>query len=205
MSSTDDQHRNVTDLTDPEQVGSKLAAYNRRKLAQGVERGTALGQLQLNMLAAFEEYDRARRAERIAAGADPDDDRDPFETPRWIADKWAESADKPDMRAALIGTLVESLTLDDIRVLRTAADAAAEVSPRLMVEHADRGMKPNRIADELAVSPSYVYRVLREQRAAEQAGGHEWHHPTPSAGLRCRRCDLAHKHWSGEDCPDRAQ
>ncbi|MFJ2909372.1 hypothetical protein ACIO8F_08040 [Streptomyces sp. NPDC087228] len=32
-------------------------------------------------------------------------------------------------------------------------------------------------------------------------GGHDWHHPTPLAGLVCRRCDLAHKNWAGEACP----
>ncbi|MFJ8146961.1 hypothetical protein ACIQ6R_18065 [Streptomyces sp. NPDC096048] len=59
---------------------------------------------------------------------------------------------------------------------------------------------PESIAGIVGVTPSYVYRKLREQRAADTSG-HDWHHPTPSAGLRCRRCDLAHKNWSGEDCP----
>lgn len=29
---------------------------------------------------------------------------------------------------------------------------------------------------------------------------HDWHQPTPLSGLVCRRCELAHKFWSGEAC-----
>ncbi|MFD3902988.1 hypothetical protein HXS80_20580 [Streptomyces sp. CB04723] len=35
----------------------------------------------------------------------------------------------------------------------------------------------------------------------DSTGGHDWYHPTPLAGLVCRRCDLAHKNWSGDSCP----
>jgi hypothetical protein len=31
---------------------------------------------------------------------------------------------------------------------------------------------------------------------------HDWHHATPEAGLTCKACGLAHKNWSGEDCPE---
>ncbi|MEV7814274.1 hypothetical protein AB0P05_26645 [Streptomyces flaveolus] len=30
---------------------------------------------------------------------------------------------------------------------------------------------------------------------------HDWHHATPSAGLTCTRCGLAHKNWDGSECP----
>ena len=47
------------------------------------------------------------------------------------------------------------------------------------------------------------YRNRRNSDAQDEtAGGHVWYHPKPSAGLRCRRCDLPHKDWSGEPCPD---
>lgn len=29
---------------------------------------------------------------------------------------------------------------------------------------------------------------------------HDWHHTTPSAGLSCRRCELPHAQWSGQQC-----
>lgn len=32
------------------------------------------------------------------------------------------------------------------------------------------------------------------------SGGHNWQHPTPSSGLVCTFCQLAHKNWSGESC-----
>ncbi|MFG3509676.1 hypothetical protein ACGF5F_29710 [Streptomyces sp. NPDC047821] len=35
----------------------------------------------------------------------------------------------------------------------------------------------------------------------EESGGHVWEHLTPESGLRCLRCTLAHKDWSGDECP----
>jgi hypothetical protein len=39
----------------------------------------------------------------------------------------------------------------------------------------------------------------------EPQDNHDWHHHTPSSGLTCRACDLAHKFWTGEPCPHAAQ
>lgn len=39
------------------------------------------------------------------------------------------------------------------------------------------------------------------QAPVEPVDTHDWHHPTPDAGLVCRRCKLAHKFWSGDPCP----
>ncbi|MHC3474653.1 hypothetical protein ACYF6T_38990 [Streptomyces sp. 7R007] len=41
---------------------------------------------------------------------------------------------------------------------------------------------------------------LRDALDDEAEPDHDWHHPTPLSGLVCRRCDLAHKFWSGEVC-----
>jgi hypothetical protein len=43
---------------------------------------------------------------------------------------------------------------------------------------------------------------LRDELDDGDDGGpdHDWHHPTPLSGLVCRRCELAHKFWSGEAC-----
>jgi hypothetical protein len=35
----------------------------------------------------------------------------------------------------------------------------------------------------------------------EPQDNHDWHHHTPSSGLTCRACDLAHKFWTGGSCP----
>ncbi|GAA5056374.1 helix-turn-helix domain-containing protein [Streptomyces similanensis] len=194
-------------------VEGMLAAYNRSKLAQSIEADTSIGRFQLSMLAAFEEYEHARRLEIIAAGGDPDEDRDPFETVRAIADGWAASADDEEARAALLDHLADSLDTSEVRALRLAAEAAAAITPRLILADAEAGARVADTADDLGVSERYVYRVLREQRAAQQqdepawcdrktSGGHDWHRKTPSAGMRCRLCDLPFKDWSGEDCPD---
>nr|WP_272925108.1 helix-turn-helix domain-containing protein [Streptomyces sp. SID8377] len=50
--------------------------------------------------------------------------------------------------------------------MRVAAKAAAAATPRAIRRAATDGMKPPRIADELGRTPSYVYRILREQQAA---------------------------------------
>jgi DNA-binding transcriptional LysR family regulator len=113
------------------------------------------------------EYEQARRAERIAAGADPDEDRDPFETVRAIADDWAATAADTDGRAALLDHLADTLDTSQARALRLAAEAAAAVTPRLIRADADAGVRPADTATDLGVTESYVYRILREQRAAE--------------------------------------
>lgn len=38
-----------------------------------------------------------------------------------------------------------------------------------------------------------------EEEAPEDT--HDWHHASPEAGLTCTRCGLAHKNWSGSECP----
>ncbi|MGW0756144.1 hypothetical protein ACWD1Y_06585 [Streptomyces sp. NPDC002814] len=114
-----------------------------------------------------EEYERARRADIIAAGGDPDEDRDQLEYVRWIADQWTDSEDNADRRAALLDRVYNELTLDDVRALRLAAQAAAAVTPRIIYWEADRGRKPADIAAELSVKESYVYRILRERPAGD--------------------------------------
>lgn len=53
-----------------------------------------------------------------------------------------------------------------------------------------------------AATPDEVAAADHLLRAAEETGiQHDWHHPTSVSGLVCRRCDLAHKFWSGEGCP----
>ncbi|MYR46613.1 hypothetical protein [Streptomyces sp. SID5910] len=179
--------------------------YSSVEITRRMKGRSAINKLYADLLAEMERFERARRAEIIAAGGDPDEDRDPFETVRAIADDWDRTADDPDGRAELLDRLADSLDTSEVRALRLAAEAAAAITPRLIQADADAGVRAADTADDLGVTESYVYRVLREHRAAQaeadDASGHDWHHPTPSAGLRCRRCNLAHKNWSGEDCP----
>ncbi|WP_324603882.1 MULTISPECIES: helix-turn-helix domain-containing protein [unclassified Streptomyces] len=71
-----------------------------------------------------------------------------------------------DEAEAFIEQVAAEHNLADLRALRVAAKAAAAATPRAIRRAATDGMKPPRIADELGRTPSYVYRILREQQAA---------------------------------------
>ncbi|MFF3353368.1 hypothetical protein ACFYWN_12085 [Streptomyces sp. NPDC002917] len=125
----------------------------------------AIGRLQSGLLAAVGQFERERRAEIIAAGGDPDEDRDPFEHVRAIADEWADTADDAERRAALLDRLADRLDTSEVRALRLAAEAAVAITPRLIYADADAGVSVGDTAADLGLTPSYVYRVRREQRA----------------------------------------
>ncbi|MFD7994534.1 hypothetical protein [Streptomyces mexicanus] len=152
----------------PEQDDTQpRAPYHERRAAILADTSTSSARLRAAILAQFEEFERERRTEILAAGGNPDD-RDPFEAVRAIADNWADTAEDPDRRTALLDDLAANLRLREIRALRLAAEAAAAVTPRMIVEEADAGVRPAAIADKLGVTESYVYRVLREQRDAQE-------------------------------------
>lgn len=46
-----------------------------------------------------------------------------------------------------------------------------------------------------------LHQLARAGADLDLVDTHDWHHATPDAGLTCRRCSLAHKFWSGGDCP----
>lgn len=68
---------------------------------------------------------------------------------------------------ALLDDYAAEFDLADIRTLRLAAEAAVAATPRAIKAARDRGMKPPRIADELGLTPSRVYQVLRELDAVQ--------------------------------------
>lgn len=81
-------------------------------------------------------------------------------------------ATRPDPRGDLddlLDGLAAELRLDDFRTLRLAGEAAVAATPRAIKGARDRGMTPPRIADELGLTPSRVYQVLRELAGAEEA------------------------------------
>ncbi|MBP0456238.1 hypothetical protein [Streptomyces montanisoli] len=62
----------------------------------------------------------------------------------------------------LLDKLAADFELADIRTLRLAAEAAVAATPRAIKAARARGMKAPQIADELGLTPSRVYQVLRE-------------------------------------------
>lgn len=118
-----------------------------------------------------------RLAEQVLAAADEYHlariEQDTADAPRWnvraIAANHEEHRDDPDTAAAFLDHLAERLTLDDVRALRLAGEAAVAATPRAIKAARDRGMKPPRIAAELGLTPSRVYQVVRELAAAEEA------------------------------------
>ncbi|MEV5086862.1 hypothetical protein AB0N18_02745 [Streptomyces griseoincarnatus] len=105
----------------------------------------------------------------------------------------------------------EGLTFADAVRIREDAAVLDIAMPRILAEQRDAGRSVKDMARALDVTESYVHRLIRQHRAAEAApsvgeyglsttGGHEWHRETPTAGRRCRRCDLPHSQWSGERC-----
>ncbi|GHC44392.1 MULTISPECIES: hypothetical protein [Streptomyces rochei group] len=145
------------------------AEISRRIKRRRMQPTTALSTLTAQFLASIEEFNRERRADILAAAGDRDDDHDPFETVRVIADEWAITADDTDARAALLDRLADSLDTSEVRALRLAAEAAAAITPRLIVADAAANVRPADTAADLGVTESYVYRILREHRAAQSA------------------------------------
>ncbi|WP_411145295.1 hypothetical protein [Streptomyces sp. x-80] len=109
------------------------------------------------------EFEHARRAEIIAAGGDPDDDRDPFEDVREIAEQWAATAEDAEAREKFLDDLADRLDTSEVCALRLAAEAAAAVTPRLVYDDADHGVSAKDTAADLGVSESFVYRLLRQR------------------------------------------
>ncbi|MFF5582706.1 helix-turn-helix domain-containing protein [Streptomyces hygroscopicus] len=67
----------------------------------------------------------------------------------------------------LLDDYAAEFSLADIRILRVAGEAVAAATPRAIKAARDRGMKPPQIADELGLTPSRVYQVLREHDAKD--------------------------------------
>jgi hypothetical protein len=67
----------------------------------------------------------------------------------------------------LLDDYAAEFSLADIRTLRVAGEAVVAATPRAIKAARDRGMKPPAIAEELALTPSRVYQVLRELDAQQ--------------------------------------
>lgn len=181
--------------------------YSAAEISRSVKQQTANDRLQAALLAEFERFERERRAEIIARGGNPDeDDRDPFEHVRVIADQWADTTDDPDARGAFLDRLAEQLDTSEVRALRLAAEAAAAITPRLIQADHLAGVRAADTADDLGVTESYVYRVRREQQAAtthpdgtkpwdafwtiERWEGDHWYEITTQSSRRTNKADV---------------
>ncbi|MBC9714063.1 hypothetical protein H9Y04_15975 [Streptomyces sp. TRM66268-LWL] len=141
--------------------------HNRRAIArQGLTPPSAADHFKEQMLTIMGEYEERRRTEIIAAGGDPDEDRDPFEQVRNIADDYTRHKDSgPEALADLLDLLAtDVLSLRDVRDIRLAAEAAAAITPRLIRSARDNGQPVPSIAADLGMTESYVYRQLRKPK-----------------------------------------
>ncbi|MGW1151986.1 hypothetical protein ACWD45_11995 [Streptomyces rubiginosohelvolus] len=102
---------------------------------------------------------------------------------------WDGTAEQPD-DAAIYTEEREPLPL----VERVSEDLKAEFVRIGQEQKAER----RRVAEEIG---THADPEDYEDDEDDDTSGHDWHHPTPLAGLVCRRCDLAHKNWAGENCP----
>lgn len=119
------------------------------------------------ILIAVAEYERDRQADSATRRGGDSGYGDPLsrEYLRWLAHRYDRHRDNPGEMRALLDGITEDLTLDDVRVLRTAAEAAVAATPRIVRKAKDGGMKPPRIAEEIRLTVSRIYQLLREQPA----------------------------------------
>jgi len=161
-----------------------VADHNRRRLMRHLERDhDPKAQLMADMFELITRHEAEQAAERALRGDTNPYDLDELEPVRDIADTYAETRDDPDQLASTLEHLAAELSLADIRALRLAGEAAVAATPRAIKAARDNGMTPPRIAEELGLTPSRVYQVLRDLDAAEQTP------PVDEYRLSTRRTD----------------
>ncbi|WP_053913670.1 helix-turn-helix domain-containing protein [Streptomyces sp. TP-A0875] len=160
--------------------------YSAVEISRRVKQQTATDRLRAALLAEFERFERERRAEIIARGGNPDeDDRDPLEWVYTVAEQYSHHGDNPTEQGALLDSLADELTLDDARAIRLAAEVVAKATPRI-VERAAATKSVPAIARDLGMTESYVYRVLRQQRAATGDDGTAYDWPVNGCEISTR-------------------
>ncbi|MFH8403750.1 helix-turn-helix domain-containing protein [Streptomyces sp. NPDC018019] len=138
---------------------------NRRLSDAEMRRLSDADMLREQILTLIEEHERKTVAARALAGDPNPTDADPLEYVQEIAEHYAQR----DHRPTYLDQLADELTLDDVRTLRLAGEAAQAVTPRVIMRAAEGGKQPREIAAEIGLTESRVYGVLREERRK----GHE--------------------------------
>ncbi|RSS59562.1 hypothetical protein [Streptomyces sp. WAC01280] len=148
--------------TDPTTLAGQQASIEGAVAAAGltpVHESAAARTFREGMASLIADYERAHQAE-IREG---NGNGDYLDFVRSIAIGYEGTADDPKARHFLLDDLAESLSLSDIRALRVAGEAAVAATPRVIQDDAKRGTKPKRIADEVGLSLSRVYQILRDE------------------------------------------
>ncbi|MEU7046055.1 hypothetical protein AB0A77_34065 [Streptomyces varsoviensis] len=159
MSTNDDQQPTPEATLSPAEI-SRRARRNRLEINR-----PAAENLRDKMLALITEHERETIAARALAGDPNPTDADPLEYPHEIAEHYAQL----DQRPGYLDQLANELSLDDVRTLRLAGEAAQAVTPRVVVAEADRGKHPRQIAAEIGLTDSRVYSILRDHRSSPTA------------------------------------
>lgn len=126
----------------------------------------AFEQFRDQLFGVLEEYERQRVAERALAGDPNPTDADPLEYVYEIAERYAPREGRP----GYLAQLADELTLDDVRALRLAGEAAKAATPLVVMAEVARGKEAPQIAGEVGLTASRVYAIIRDQRAAESDG-----------------------------------
>ncbi|MFI8850768.1 hypothetical protein ACIGW3_11370 [Streptomyces sp. NPDC053499] len=144
-------------------AGPTLAEF-REYLLDNARQSPLLGNV---MLRAVVNVIDSYSADQAAAVEDTQADALSRKYLRFVARTYRNTQHHEHGRSNLLDDLAAEFDLVDIRILRLAAEAAVAATPRAIKAARDRGMTPPQIADELALTPSRVYAILREQRDAD--------------------------------------
>ncbi|MFB7629903.1 hypothetical protein ACFC0M_02985 [Streptomyces sp. NPDC056149] len=116
--------------------------------------------LMLQVIDAFDQYARERRAATVGAGDGADDGDDPLRHVRWIADNYESRCGDPEHLQAHLEQLANELGLHDVWALRVAGEAVVAATPVVILRAAQRGMRAPAIAEAIGLAPARVYDVL---------------------------------------------
>ncbi|MFE6685165.1 hypothetical protein ACFVFQ_01690 [Streptomyces sp. NPDC057743] len=116
--------------------------------------------LMLQVIDAFDQYARERRAATPGAGDGADESDDPLHHVRWIADNYESRCGDPEHLQAHLEQLANELDLRDVCALRIAGEAVVAATPAVILHAAQRGMRAPAIAEAIGLAPARVYDVL---------------------------------------------
>ncbi|WP_102924300.1 helix-turn-helix domain-containing protein [Streptomyces noursei] len=166
---SDEQQHSPDEEQQPGWTPGEIHRATKKSKARRLEPTPAAQRLGEQLFGILAEFEQARRAEIIAAGGNPDDDRDRLEYVRLIAEQYQHHHRNAAELPVLIQSLADDLDLEDVRALRVAGEAAVAITPEVIMRAADSGMKAPEIAGEIGLTPSRVYDLIRKERQKRDA------------------------------------
>ncbi|MER6196751.1 hypothetical protein ABT234_05140 [Streptomyces sp. NPDC001586] len=145
-----------------------------RNPRQPAAKDSALGRLQRNMRAVFEEYEQEQRAEIRAAGGGPDDldELEPLTRDYLVHIARAHRNATRAGGAALDG-LLDQIALDldlyDVRAMRGAWAAITDAMPRIAYAARQDGKSPDEIAQATGYTTSRIAQFVRQEKQRRDA------------------------------------